>query len=747
MNALQTTTIQAHRANSALDEFEAPLAATRDAIDLRWLMTVFRRRLWLFLAVAAAVFLAVAAYVVTATPVYTSTASVMLDTRQLQVLPTNQELISGAPDDSSLVDTQVEAAASRKVTDRVVTALGLDHDPEFNGTLDAPSALDQLKGFVKGLIGRRAVAEASDPQDVHNDVVTAVQDAVTAKRSGTADIIDIAFTSEDPAKAARIANQFAQAYLEDQQQADVDAMGRAGLFLQSRLNDLARQAQSDADAVSRYRLAHNLLSTTSTTLSEQEISNLNQQIASAASDAAADEARLITAREQLARGSTGDDVGAAIDSPVVGQLRTQRALISGQVAQLMARYGPRHPEILKAQGQLRDIDSQIQAEIDRIISNLQAKVKVSAGRLASMQGSLATAKGELARNNVALVESSRLQQAATASQTVYDSYLSRFKEAGAQLGVQPSRSRVISPAQPPSAPSAPKTTLFLLLGMVLGVAAGVGAIILREAADPALVTAEDVERRLRAPYLGSVPLLASVERSRIAASDLVVKRPKSAFSEAIRSLRATIMHLTAPGKSAVMAVTSALPGEGKTLTAACIGRSAALAGARVVVVDCDLTRPGLGRMLKDVREPDLVSVLEGAPLDDALVWDGETGMAWLPVATGRESKADVLASPAMDALLATLRARFDLIVLDTAPVLPVADGRLLAAKSDITLLLARWRRTPDHAIKAALRVLASAGASVDGVVLTKMDVRQQTRFGFGDSAFYFKSYRSYFSRT
>ena len=103
-------------------------------------------------------------------------------------------------------------------------------------------------------------------------------------------------------------------------------------------------------------------------------------------------------------------------------------------------------------------------------------------------------------------------------------------------------------------------------------------------------------------------------------------------------------------------------------------------------------------------------------------------------------------SSAMDDLLAELRRRFELIILDTAPVLPVADGRVLAAKSDVTLLLARWRRTPDHALRAAMRALASAGASVSGVILTKMDVRQHSRFASGDAAYYYNEYRSYFSR-
>jgi succinoglycan biosynthesis transport protein ExoP len=743
MNALRPIPVSLDRP-APHEGLEEPLAGSRDTIDLRWLLAVLRRRLWLFLAVAAVVFLAVATYVFVATKEYTATAQVIVDTRQLQVLPTDQEMVTANQDDSSVVDTQVAAATSRKVAERVVAALKLDNDPDFNATLNPPSLLDKLKAQVKALLGKADAGD--DPASIHAGVVSTVLDGVEARRLETADVIEIDFTTEDSAKAALIANQFAQSYLDDQLQAEIDATGRASSFLSSRLSALQTQAQADADAVARYRVAHNLLSTSNTTLPEQEISNLDQQVATAGSDAAADQASLRTARAQLAHGSNGEDVGQAIDSTVVGELRNQRALVSGQLAQLTAKYGPRFPDVLKAQNQLKDIDAQIQAEINRIISNLEAKAKVSQQRLESMRASLAASKGDLAQNNVAMVGLSKLQQAATASEAVYDSYLSRFKETGAQQGIEQSRSRVISNAQPPLEPSSPKALLFLALGVVLAIAAGGGAVIVREAMDPALVTADDVERRLHIAYIGSVPLLKSLERrTKQTPSEVVVKRPESAFAEAIRSLRVSVAHLAAAGKPIVVTVTSALPGDGKTMTAACLGRSAALAGTRTVVVDCDLRRAGIGRMLGHQREADLLSVLQGAPLDDALIWDTPSGVAWLPVAADRARSPDALTGAAMDALLADLRRRFDLIILDTAPVLPVADGRILAAKSDVTLLLARWRRTPDHALRAALRALAGAGADVNGIVLTKMDIRKQTRFGFGDSTYYYNDYKSYFA--
>ncbi|HEX7761889.1 MAG TPA: polysaccharide biosynthesis tyrosine autokinase [Caulobacteraceae bacterium] len=724
------------------------LSASPDTFDFRWLLVAFRRRLWTFSLVAGLVMAGVAVYLLGATPVYTGQAEVMLDSREMQVVPTAQAMVTGVQDDSGVVDTQVEAVQSRQVAERVVSALKLDQDPEFNAALREPGPVAILKARVMAIFGAGADEKASAAVQ-HRDVIDTVLGDVVAKRVGATYAITIGFTSQDPDKAARIANQFAQSYLQDQFDAQASATRRANDFLNSRLGALQAQAQNDAAAVARYKIAHNLLSTTGATLTEQELSNYNQQLVTAEAEAAADQARLRTAREQLAHGSTGDDVGEAIESSVVGQLRTQRAQVSGQLAQLQSRYGPKHPEILKMEGQLKDIDLQIQGEINRIISNLEAKTKVSSQRLASMRGSLDHTRGVLADNNAALVQLTALQQTAAASEALYDSYLARFKETGAQEGVEQSRSRVISEAHTPSEPSAPKTKLLLALGLVLGAAAGLAAIIIRETLDPALASAEDVERRLGIPYVGAVPLLSSTDHARLSAADTILRRPRSAFSEAFRGVRATLDHLGAPGggpgRSTVTVITSALPGEGKTVTAFCLGRSAALAGIRTVVVDCDLRQAGIQKLIKVRRDADLMSVLAGADLDDALVWEPESGLAVLPVNMSESVSTDLLVGQAMDRLLADLRRRFHVIILDSAPVLPVAESRVLAAKADVTLFLAGWRKTPDHVIRSAFRLLASAGAEVSGVVLTKMDMRYQSRMGYGDAAQYFKTYKRYYA--
>jgi len=718
-------------------------------IDLHRLMTTFRRRMRLFGAVAAAVLLTTVLLTLQATPKYTATANVMLDPRKEKV--TNvEEVLSGLPADSSVVDTEVEVLKSRQLAERVVKALHLDQDPEFNSALKKPTGAKAVVGGIKSLFSASAPEavrlSAIEQQKREEGIVDHVLHGLSVRRAGLTYVINVSYESQQPAKAAVIANKFAELYLLEQLEAKFEATQQATTWLNGRLGELRDQVLADEAAVQQYKIANNLLSASGTNLTEAEISNYNQTLAQARAQVAEDEARLSTAKQQMARGSTGEDVGEALDSPVIQQLRAQRATVSGQVADLAGRYGERHPEMLKAKRQLSDIDSQIHAEIQRIISNLQAKAQVSRERAAAISGSLGGAKGTLEANNRAMVRLNELQRTADASRTLYESYLNRYKETSSQQGIEQSDARVVSKAQIPTHQSSPKVGLNFALGLLLALGAGIGSIAVAEMLDAGLATAEDVERRLETSYLGAVPLLASVaEDSDLPPIEQVVAKPLSSFSEAFRNLRASILYSRLGEPVRVVAVTSALPGEGKTTTSLCLGRTAALQGVRVVVVDCDLRRRTVNRLLGGDPAVGLLEVLSGeATLQQAIQIDEATGAHVLPLAKTTFTPRDVFGTAAMDRLLADLRARYDLVILDTAPVLPVADTRVLAPKADTVVFLARWRKTPQHAIEAAFRLFAGTGAHLGGVALTQVDMKQQTKYGYGDPGYYYAEYKKYY---
>lgn len=720
-----------------------------DQFDLRRLFNIFRRRVRLFGAIAALVFLAAIFITFTATPMYTATANVMLDTRQEQVVNV-EAVLSGLPADSSVVDTEVEILKSRRLAERVVNALQLSQDPEFNSELAPPSVLSNIKDSVLGVISSAKPRDIPDDpvaqQKAQERIVDAVLGRLSVRRAGLTYVINVSFESESPTKAATIANKFAELYLLEQLEAKFDATQQANSWLNSRLEGLRQQVLSDEAAVQNYRIANNLLSAAGTNLTETEISNYNQSLAEARAQVAEDEARLSTARGQLARGSSGDDLGEALSSPVIQQLRQQRATVSAKVADLQGRYGERHPEMLTANRQLTDIDAQIQAEIQRIISNLEAQVQVSRQRAAAIGGSLSNARGTLVGNNQAQVRLNELERTAEASRTLYESYLNRYKETSSQQGIEQSDARVVSSATIPTGQSSPKVPLNLALGLVLAMGCGLGAVVLAEMLDSGLATAEDVEHRLEVSYLGAVPLLASVAEGKMGSPiDYVIDKPLSSFAEAFRNLRASVIYSRLGEPVKVVAITSSLPGEGKTTTSVCLARSAAQQGLKVILVDCDLRRRSVNRLFGAEPTKGLIEVLAGeASLDEVLTTDQVTGARLLPLAKSSMTPKDVFGSAAMDRLLEELRRTYDLVILDTAPVLPVADTRVLAPKADVVVFLAHWRKTPQHAIEAAFRLLSGTGAHLAGVALTQVDMKQQAKYGYGDPGYYYAEYKKYY---
>lgn len=747
-NEQVTTAIQVYGGGNAMPISPyTPQASevAQDRIDARALVAMFRRRLGIFLLVFLSILIIGLALTFRQTPSYTAVAQVSLNVKQSALTPAGvgeRPDLDRAEPSANFVDTQVEIIRSEAFARRVASALALPTDPRFTSLQEPHGIRTWITSWFTAppKVARPTAAEAEAA------AITYVQDGVTATRLNSTYALHISFSDTDPAMAARIVNEFARQYTEGSLAKKQVENRDSTAMIARRAEDLRARWQAADAAEQRYRIQHNLTSTQGLSLTEQEISTYNQAVAAARAALAEDQARLSTARAQLRSGSRGDDVGEALGSSVVSGLRANQSALSAQVAELTTRYGARHPDVLRANSQLAAIDKQISNEIARVISNLAAKTRVSEGRLASLSGTLSGAQAELAGNNAATVELNNLAQNNKTARSTYESYLTRYQEQLARLGTEQADASVLKLAAIPDTPTSPNILLNLILTTVLGFGFGLVAAFLTEMAFTGLTTGDDIEQRLGVRYLGAVPLLASVTKSAKSPPSAIAAEPRSAFAESIRSLRASITFAAhAPAK--VIAITSALAQEGKTTTSICLARSMGLAGEKVVLVDCDLRRHGVSRFLRtEADRPGLMQVLRGeATLEAALVEDTATGMMVLPIAADDDFDGDLMIGDKMDGLLDALRDRFDVIVLDTAPVLPIADARLMLGKADVAVFVARWRKTPDHAIRSALRLLPLDRIHLAGIALTKVDIRKQARFGYGDSTYYYHDYKGYYA--
>lgn len=694
--------------------------------DPGYLWLVFRRRLWLFLAVVGGVLALVAAYTLTRPELYSATASVLIEPSQPEVLesdPVSPELAS----DTNVIDTEVEILSSRRLAGRVAEALKLETWPQFAGAEIPPTA---------------ANAPGTHP------LAGAVLARMDIRRSGLTYLVEITAEAENPELSAALANEFARQYLSQQKDMKTGTSQGAQEFLQTRLIDLRRNvAQADA-ALQNYMIRNGLMSAEGATMAEQEVSVLNQEISAARAALAEKEGQLAAARNRIGRGGGGAEVPAALQSGTVAQLRSREAELTGEVARLENRLGDQHPELQRARGELVDIRSQIQQQIDRVMSSLESDVQAARSRLASLEASQQRARGSLVSNNSAQAGFLQLERDAEAARQIYETFLRRSQDVEAQVGLIRPDASIESLARVPRAPSSPSYLLAAMAGLTVALIFGFMAIAGAEYLDARIRTRADVEQRLGLAYAGAVPELDSTSKRSVRGElpqDYMLDHPQSKFTEAIRALKNTI--LLGQGSTAAhsIAITSALPREGKSTTAICLARLLADSGVRTVLVDCDSRRravsdaflpegwDGFGKYLR--RE---------IPLAQALSADERTGLQVLGSRQADLDGRELFVQVPLSEMLDELTLRFEVVVLDTAPVLGVAETRLIAAGVDQVLMLARWRDTSIKAAETAADLLLAADANLAGVALTRVDVRKYGSTGQQDVYSYHDKFAGYY---
>lgn len=701
--------------------------------DPRYLWMIFWRRIWIFLIVVALIMGAVFAYTMTTPKRYSATSAILIEPRRGDPIEPREGAAMEQAPTSDFIDTQIVVIDSTQMAAAVVRSLNLVNDPEFgpgggDNTGTGPAAEQQAEA--------RLIQTAQ-----------ALRSAVTIRRAGLTSIIEVTATSLSPTQSARIANEFARAYLASISGARARTDRMTSAQIDSRLGELRVAAEQADQNLQRYKINNGLMSAEGATMAEQETSSLNQQIASARAALAERQGRLAAARRQLSRGGGGEDVASALSSGTIGGLRAEEAASSRNLAQLRARYGELHPAIAQEQKRLDDVKRQIQLEINRILSSLQAEVNVAASGLSSLLASQSQSKARLAGNAEAQVGYMELDRKASAARTIYEAFLARSRGTAARDGIEQPTASITSPAQVPGAPSSPNTRLAYLLGAVFALVFGILAVVLAEYLDSGVRTKMDVERRIGARYLGAIPEVSSTLgglRNMEAPQDYLVSHPLSSFAEALRSLRASLT-LRGHARPKVIAITSPLPREGKTTTAVCLARTLAMSGAKTVLLDCDLRRHSASDMLLADRPGLLMKVLAGtATLDEALLADTQTDLFILGTSEGPSDGRDYLAPELLKPLLAQLRQRFEFVVIDTAPVLGIADARSVASQADAVLLLARWRQTSMRAADTALDLLLGAKAKVVGVALTLVDIRKYASTGHEDLYGYHKKFKGYY---
>lgn len=733
--------------------------AGESVLTIQGIVRAARRRMGVMLAVFALTFAFVAINTFQLQASYTATSRVIINSRDQKIVDIGA-VISGMPANAAIVDTEAEILRSRSLIEKVVTRLNLTENPEFNAARAKPSGMANMmngvKSFIKGLLpfGKAdpVPAEPEDPAIAKraelDGVVSAVRNAITVNRLGSTFIIEISANSHDPKMAATLSNTLAEVYLDNQLDTKFKATRRAQEWLDARVGELRDELRDAESKVEAHRASTGLLRSGGDTLTEQTIRETNAQLTAAQSDYATKAARLRNLNAQMRAGAGIDSIAEAQSSQTISNLRAAQSALTARKADVVRRYDVKHPEYQKVIAEEADNQRQINAELQRIASSLDQEVMIARERVNSLQGSLNSAKGQLAQNNRAGVEQAALERDAMATRTLFEEFNNRFKETNELDGITEADAVVDSYAPVPGAPSFPNTNLNLALGFMLGLAlAGLVGLVL-ELMDNYMSTPEDVEQVAGVPYIGQIPLLpaGSFGKAKVMPGEYLVEKPHSGFAEAFRHLRASIMFADIDKAAKTVAVVSSLPAEGKTSMTYCLGRMAAMSGTKTIVIDGDIRLRQLTETSGAPAEAGLLEYLFGeAKLEDVIQVDEKTGLNILPLSNRKHTPRDVFGSRAFDALLKLLQAQYDLVIIDTGPILLMAETRVVTSKVDQVVVATRWRKTHRNTLRDTMKILRDFHANVAGVVLTFVDLRKRAHHAYAAASY--SAYAKYYQET
>jgi succinoglycan biosynthesis transport protein ExoP len=707
------------------------------------------RRQWPIIATCVAAALAlVLVYLVTAQPMYTANARIMMDTRQTQVLDkdsgTNSALI-----DTGFVDSQVEVINSDDLILSIVRRLHLTEDPDFNGS--HPGALALVLGKIMSLF------ESGEPpsQDrIEHAVVEVIQKNLRVERVLQTYVLSLSYKAPSPDKAVKIANAIADAYIVGALEAKYQSTKRATEWLQQRSVELSEQASASDRAVQSFKAEHNIVGTSRGLMSEQQLSDLNTQLVQARAATAEAKARLDRIQAVSDQDLAQPTVTDALNNPVITRLRAQYLDLQAQYSDWSRRYGATHQATINLANKMEELRKNIADEIHRIADAYRSDYEIAKSREASLDKNVKDLVAQAGHTGQAEVKLRDLESAADTYRNLYNNFLEKLQSATQNQSFPLSEARLISTATKPDRKSSPRTVLALIGGLVGGLCLGFGCAFAREFLSDVLRTPGEVEEELGVKCLGVLPdvrpatktsglLSKSAGSSAPDLSRYVVDHPFSRFAETLRNIKVSIDVARLTREIKVIGIVSSLPKEGKTTVAANFAQLIALTGHPTLLIDGDLHTRSLTRELAPNARTGLVETLnDPASLGYHVQRSKETGLDFLPsvVASRLVNSADVIGSKAMADLLKSLREHYEYIVIDLAPVMPVADSKAFSPLIDAMVYVIEWGQTTRSALQESISGSEVLQKKLLGAVLNRANPKMLKRI----EAYKGKHHNSYY---
>jgi len=713
----------------------------------------------LLTVVAAAVILAMPA-------VYVPEALVVIGNREASV-PQLRTGANGFPPlaDTATVQTEMEILRSRTLAAQVTNDLKLWERPEFNSKIPPerkPGALRQALETFSGCIlspiscvrefaGRYLPGESpatagavDDPDTQENAAVDVFLSKLNVSVKTNSRIISVQLEDHDPQLATAAVNSLVDHYIANHLVTTTEDTDNATRWVDQTLSELQKRVAQSEQAYQQFRATFGATGTRD--FLDKKMGETSSQLEAAEIARRDAETRLTRLKAVLGRNVADLATSDVANSPVMQNLRQKAADLHGQLAQLTSIFDDNHPKVQNIKAAIARSNREMLAEVGRLVTSLEGDVRLTTAKEESLKQSLAKTQGNIAQSSDSQKKLEALKAEATSDRAVLDTFQKRRIDAVGVSAKPPQRidAEIVSHASVPQGSAKPKKTLLLAIAIVGSTMVGFGAAFARQKHDQTFRSSQEVELETGFRALALVPLT----RGKNGPPDEVLAPSISFYGETIRTLYMTLLLRQ---RLKIVVVTSARPGEGKTTLAASLALTAAKAGKKVLLVDADLCTGGASRTFGLISHDGFADLIAGGKQLSEVVgkFGPSTDLCFHFLSCGTQRNAMAARSTLENTLglFRRLREEYDLVIIDTPPILAVSDAMALSTLADATLFAVRWGVTPRGAVKLGLRRLlgSSRRPTVASIVLTMVNTREHSRYGYEDSALYTKELVSYHS--
>ena len=645
------------------------------------------------------------------TPQYTAGATIEIARESDKIVNIQGVQQEASDSDQEFYQTQYGLLKSRALAERIAGDLRLVDDPNFFTIFDVSTS---NPAFQKGPNGRYAPAGRDQRLRAARDLLL---DNVAVSPIRSSRLVELKFTSPDPGLSTRIANAWSEAYIQATLQRRYDANSYARSFLERRLSQLRIKVEQSERELVGYASSQRIINLPNPTGGERalvsdDLSALNGDLAKATGDRVQAEAR-------FRQGRGGGESSEALGNAAINTMRSRRAELAADYQKLMNQFEPDYPPAKAIQSQIAQVDRSIATEERRVSGSIETGYREAVAREQGLASKVEQLKGSVLDWRRRNIQYAIYQREADTNRQLYDALLQRYKEIGVAGGVGANNIAIVDQADLPQRPSSPRLVLNMLIALVVGCALGGLAAFLLEQADEAIADPNEVERMIGLPLLGSVPKLVGR-----APAEALLDR-KSELVDAYLAVQANLAFSTEHGVPASIAITSTRPTEGKSTTSLSLATSLARSHKKVVLVDGDMRSPSVHTLIGADHNRGLSNFLAGDDEIDALLHRVDTfGFTAITAGPIPPNAAELLTGDRLKLLIDRLLERFDHVVIDSPPVMGLADAPLIGSRVEGVVYAVESHGIRSSLVRTALGRLASANAYVIGIVLTKFEAQR-----------------------